>query len=246
MPPERWFSEDELGEMSRPTMDRAIEALEAGDTEAALSLCKAMRHEWRFLHDVMAESMLGLVTYIQQQEGDDGVAAAWEESLRRGWKRDTGKILERDRREIVEALAATWRAHSGSATGQNPGAFTITEDEEKFTFAMNPCGSGQRLWRNGAYKGEDPYGVTEKAHDWSYGREGFPLYCTHCAFMNELLPIRWYGMPLYPSRAPEDFDHDPCLWYWYKDAADIPDEYWRRYGLERGDGPGAIASPPGN
>ena len=165
--------------------------------------------------------------------GDDGVGEAWEESLRRGWKRDTGKILERDRREVVEALAATWRAHSTSGTGQNPGAFTITEDEEKFTFAMNPCGSGQRLWRNGAYEGEDPYGVTEEAHDWSYGREGFPLYCTHCAFMNELLPIRWYGLPLYPSRPPEDFDHDPCVWYWYKRAEDIPDEYWRRYGMER-------------
>jgi len=29
---ERWFSEEELGEMSRPTMDRAIEAIEAGDS----------------------------------------------------------------------------------------------------------------------------------------------------------------------------------------------------------------------
>lgn len=242
---ERWFSEVELDQMSQPTMDRAIVALEAGDTDTALSLCKAMRHEWRFLHDVMAESMLGLVTYIQQQEGDDGVARAWEESLRRGWKRDTGKIFERDRREIVEALAATWRAHSGSATGQNPGAFTIEEDEEKFTFAMNPCGSGQRLWRNGAYKGEDAYGVTEKAHDWSYGRKDFPLYCTHCAFMNELLPIRWYGMPLYPSRAPEDFDHDPCVWYWYKDPENIPDEYWQRYGMERAAAASAAELPPG-
>ena len=91
----RWFSEEELGQMSRPTMDRAIEALEAGDTETALELCRAMRHEWRFLHDVMAESMLGLVTYVQQKLGDEGVGEAWEESLRRGWKRDAGKILER-------------------------------------------------------------------------------------------------------------------------------------------------------
>ena len=41
--------------------------------------------------------------------------------------------------------------------------------------------------------------------------------------MNELLPIRWIGYPLYPSDPPEDFDHDPCTWYWYKDPADIPD-----------------------
>jgi len=233
MADERWFTDEELELMSQPTMDRAIAAIEAGDSELALELCKGMRHEWRFLHDLMAESMLGLVTYIQQQQGDDGVAAAWEETLKRGWQRDTGKILERDRRDVVEALAATWRAHSTSGKGENPGAFTVSEDEEKFTFAMNPCGSGQRLWRNGAYEGGQPYGVTEKAHDWSYGREGFPLYCTHCAFMNELLPIRWYGLPLYPSRPPEDYDHDPCVWYWYKRAEDIPEEYWRRYGMSR-------------
>src|SRR4051794_12574263 len=133
---ERWFTPDELGQMSRPTMDRAIEAIEAGDSELALELCRDMRHEWRFLHDLMAESMLGLVTYIQGKLGDDGVAGAWEESLRRGWKRDTGSILERDRRDVVEALAATWRAHSTSGKGENPGAFTISEDEEKFTFEM--------------------------------------------------------------------------------------------------------------
>src|SRR6201985_527535 len=99
--------------MSRPTMDRAIEALEANDTETALGLCKEMRHEWRFLHDVMAESMLRLVTFGQEKMGDDRGGAAWEEGRRRGWKRDTGKILERDRRDVVKALAASWRAHSG-------------------------------------------------------------------------------------------------------------------------------------
>ena len=53
----------------------------------------------------------------------------------------------------MRLLAATWRAHSCSGVGPNPGSFTITEDEEKVTFTMNPCGSGQRLVRNGAYEG---------------------------------------------------------------------------------------------
>ena len=122
----------------------------------------------------------------------------------------------------MHALAATWRAHSCSGTGPHPGAFTITEDDEKFTFEMNPCGSGQRLVRMGRYEGPNALGVTTAAHDWSYGREGFPLYCTHCSFMNESLPIRWIGYPLYPSDPPDDFGRDPCTWYWYKDPADIP------------------------
>jgi hypothetical protein len=229
----RWFEPDELREMARPTMDRAIEALDQGDVAAARELCNEMRHEWRFLHDLMAESMLGLVSFIQERFGEDCVADAWESSLLRGWKRDTEKIVYRDRREIVDALAATWRAHSGSGTGPSPGAFSIEEDDEKFTFLMNPCGSGQRLWLRRLYEGEGAYSVTQEAHDWSYERKGFPLYCTHCTFMNESLPIRWYGVPLYPSEPPTDFDHDPCIWYWYKNPADIPDKYWERSGARR-------------
>ena len=53
----------------------------------------------------------------------------------------------------MHALAARGvRTRAGHRA--NPGAFEIDEDEEKFTFRMTPCGSGQRLWRNGAYRGE--------------------------------------------------------------------------------------------
>jgi len=230
---ERWFTEEELAEMSRPTMDRAIEALDRGDLDEARSLCEAMKHEWRYLHDLMVEGIGGLITFVQERMGEDAVAEAWSCGQGRGWKRDVETIVGRDRKQIVHALAATWRAHSCSGTGPHPGAFTIIEDDEKFTFSMNPCGSGQRLVRMGRYEGPNALGVTKRAHDWSYGRENFPLYCTHCSFMNESLPIRWIGYPLYPSDPPDDYDRDPCTWYWYKDPADIPERHWRRYGLER-------------
>jgi hypothetical protein len=228
---ERWFSDDELGELSRPTMDRAIEALDRGDIDRARALCEEMKHEWRYLHDLMVEGVAGLISFVQERLGDEGVGEAWEFSQSRGWQRDVEKIAAADRRQIVYALAATWRAHSCSGTGPHPGAFTITEDDEKFTFRMDPCGSGQRLVRRGRYEDPDGFGVTRSAHDWSYGRAGFPLYCTHCSFMNELLPIRWIGYPIYPSDPPDDYDRDPCTWYWYKDPADIPERHWRRYGL---------------
>lgn len=228
---ERWFDPHELAELSRPTMDRAIEAIDSGSCDVAKKLCNDMRYEWRFLHDVMVELIAGLVTFVQRRVGENAVPEAWSEAMEHGWKRDTTRITKSDRREIVLALAASWRAHSTSGVGPNPGAFTIEEDAKKFIFRMNPCGSGQRLWRNGRYDGVSGFGLTSEAHDWSYGRKNFPLYCTHCAFMNELLPIKWYGLPLYPSNPPEDFDSDPCTWYWYKDPADIPELYWRRYGM---------------
>jgi hypothetical protein len=226
---ERWFSEDELASMARPTMERAIEALDAGDVEGARAACEAMKTEWGMLHDLMTESVLGLVTYIQGQLGDEGVAAAWEQSCEKGWRRHAEAIDSLPRKRVAELLAATWRAHSTSGTGEDPGAFTIHEDEEKLTFELHPCGSGGRLVRRGLYE-RNGYGKTTEAHDWSFHRKDMPLYCTHCAFMNESLPLKWSGYALYPLDPPEDYATDPCRWYWYKDPADIPERFAKRYG----------------
>ena len=195
---ERWFSDEELGEMSRPTMDRAIEAIEAGDLEQAKALCEAMKHEWRFLHDMMVDGIAASMTWVKEHCGEDAVGESQRWAMERYWKRSVHAIDARDRKDIVQLLAATWRAHSCSGTGPQPGAFTMEEE-----------------------------------HDWAYNRKGFPIYCTHCTFMNEMLPIQWVGYPVYPSHPPGDYDHDPCTWYWYKDPADIPDEHWERYGLAR-------------
>ncbi|HEX3510761.1 MAG TPA: hypothetical protein VHT27_06640, partial [Solirubrobacteraceae bacterium] len=64
---DRWFSEEELRELSRPMMDRAIEAIDAGEPERARELCAEMRHEWQMLHDLMAAGVLDLVSFIQQR-----------------------------------------------------------------------------------------------------------------------------------------------------------------------------------
>ena len=228
--PERWFSDQELAEMSRPTMERAIEAIDRGDPETAKRLCEEMKHEWRFLHDTMVDGIAASMTWVKENCGEEAVGESQRWAMERYWKHSVEAIDSRPRKEIVQLLAATWRAHSTSGVGPNPGAFEIEEDDEKLTFVMNPCGSGQRLWRNGAYEGPDGFGVTDEAHDWSYGRKGFPLYCTHCSFMNESLPIQWSGHPLYPSDPPEDYSTDPCTWYWYKRPEDIPERHWGRYG----------------
>jgi tRNA(Ile2) C34 agmatinyltransferase TiaS len=81
---ERWFSDEELQEMARPTMDRAIEALDRGDVETARALCEAMKHEWRSLHDLMVEGIAGLISFVQEKLGDDGVADAWRYGNERG------------------------------------------------------------------------------------------------------------------------------------------------------------------
>ena len=56
---DRWFSDEELSELARPTMDRAIEAMDAGDLATARALCDGMKYEWLMLHDLYAHGMAG-------------------------------------------------------------------------------------------------------------------------------------------------------------------------------------------
>src|SRR2546423_6663509 len=73
---DRWFSEPELEQLSRPTMDRALEALDRGDLDVVRRLCSEMKHEWQMLHDLMASGLLDLVSFIQQRLGGEGGAGA--------------------------------------------------------------------------------------------------------------------------------------------------------------------------
>ena len=119
---ERWFSDEDLREMSRPTMDRATEAIDRGDLDEAKRLCEAMKHESQFMHDLLVDGMAGLISFVHERLGDGGVEEAWTWSLERSWRRPVETIAASDRREIAKSLAATWRAHSTSGVGPHPGA----------------------------------------------------------------------------------------------------------------------------
>ena len=93
---ERWFSEEELAEMSRPTMERAIEAIDAGEPEQAKELCEAMKWESQFMHDLLVDGVAGLISFVKEKLGDDGVEEAWEYSLERCWRKPV-ETIDRDR-----------------------------------------------------------------------------------------------------------------------------------------------------
>ena len=78
MAEERWFSDEELAEMSRPTMDVAVEAIEAGDQDRAKELCEREKHESQFMHDMLVDGMAGLISFVKEKLGDEGVREAWE------------------------------------------------------------------------------------------------------------------------------------------------------------------------
>src|ERR1700737_3796613 len=105
---DRWFSERELSELSRPTMDRAVEAIDAGELDQARRLCTEMKHEWQMLHDLMAGGVLDLVSFIQQQLGDAGGAEAWRGSRGRAWVAGGAATTTRSSRSTVASSCACW------------------------------------------------------------------------------------------------------------------------------------------
>ena len=84
---DRWFTEAELRDMSRPTADRALEALDAGAHDEARALLRSLKGEWQMLHDLYAESTAALLTFIKDELGEDAIRRAHEVTMERTWRR---------------------------------------------------------------------------------------------------------------------------------------------------------------
>jgi hypothetical protein len=88
---DRWFSDEELQELSRPTMDRAIEAMDAGDLAKARALCEGMKYEWLTLHDLYTHGIAALLSFVKERLGEDAVADAQVDN-HGYWERQVEKI----------------------------------------------------------------------------------------------------------------------------------------------------------
>jgi hypothetical protein len=68
--------------------------------------------------------------------------------------------------------------------------FKLDEEEDRFVFRLDPCGSGGRLLRGQMWRDLFHYGAQPDArrltdvHPITFGRNDLPVYCTHCAAHN--------------------------------------------------------------
>ncbi|MBI2832743.1 MAG: hypothetical protein HYX79_10855 [Chloroflexi bacterium] len=103
------------------------------------------------------------------------------------------------------------------------GVFKVTEDEQKYIVAYDPCGSAGRIRR------KREVGLTRKAYPWTWNKAGVPYHCIHCALQFEIIPIDIRGYPIRITL----FDADPwkpCTHLFYKKPELIPEEYFTRVG----------------
>jgi len=227
MSSERIFSERELEEMGRPTLDLVLEAIDAGDKEKAKELAERMKKEFNFLHDGYFFWVTGLQTYIYKNYGIEAVEEAEREAHTIEAKVVFKPPEKTDIRSRVEHLANGLRGH------MQP--IKIVEDDTMISLTMQPCGSGERLIQMGGYDPEIGLSRVKEPHRITWGKEDFPLYCVHCPVMEALDientgqfgPVHIVADPIY---------HGACQFVFYKNPEDIPEEYYTRIGKTKPSG----------
>jgi hypothetical protein len=178
---QRLFSANELHALTKTKAQVALERVAAGGLDIA-ELIKDQQYDWGQWHDTLmvwseytfaGSTELGGMDYLQEclREGYDSGFSFLYTSM---------ESFPSDR-ERVDALAQNWHYHQGK--------FRIEEEDDRFVFVLDPCGSGGRMFREEMTKDRFHYGtdlapIVRDPHPLTFGRTDFPMYCTHCASGN--------------------------------------------------------------
>ncbi|MDR1088284.1 MAG: hypothetical protein LBL23_03315 [Coriobacteriales bacterium] len=221
---ERLWTDSQLAEMSKRTIDKLGEAAEAGDTEKVKELAQTMYDQFAHLHDGYMVWIAGLLTYIYERGGAGEVEAA----ERFAHDKEAHLVFlppeHTDVKHMVEAMAAGLQGHVYQH-------MTLTEDEEKVVLTNTPCGSGGRLIQMGGYEPEVGLARIKEPSDITFNTPDYPVYCVHCPLFN-MNAVDDTGDFLFLNNPPEK-DGSFCQFIFYKDPANIPEEYYLRVGRSK-------------
>ena len=211
----RIFTDAELEEMGRLTVDELQEAIEQGDKERAKKLARRMYREFQAMHDLYVDWISGTLSWVGRRFGDEVLDEALTQGME-SWLRALGSVYPKnDLRRSVELLARGLKGHLQP--------LKIEEDSEKITVTQIPCGSGGRLISRGTYGPPQNFLLVQKPQPMTWDRKDFPVYCAHCWFAN-FLPICWGETPPFFTLPSEKLGEEPCRYVFYKDPKFIPEE----------------------
>ncbi|MEW6667214.1 MAG: hypothetical protein AB1512_18580 [Thermodesulfobacteriota bacterium] len=225
MAEKRLFTEDELEGMTKTGLEQILDAVKAGDPDKAEEVIRRVHKEYQATHDLYRDWITALLSFVGRKYGDEVLQEAYVESFTPALKPLMERMLKQGiSRETVEGIAAALRGHFGAY-------LKIEEDDEKFTFTM-PCPTGGSLVKEGRYDPPFNFLRIEKPQPMTYDRPDFPVYCAHCTFQ-DILPIDWFGRPLWLMDPADAIGKEPCRRYVYKNAEDIPERFYRRLGKKK-------------
>lgn len=212
---ERLFAGGEdLRRATLPRCSLALAKLRSGRLEGMSGLLKDHHRHWRPLHDFLNLWVTLLESAMLRRYGVEYVSDLVFRTYITMWQGAYKLYGGVDDRTTLRLLAQTWHYHQAS--------FRVEEEEDRFKFTLDPCGSGGRLFRADMGEESPRYGdglsLAESPHVCTFYRKGFPIYCTHCALSNL---DQFQGRPrifVVDGHAMKD-PESPCIQYLYKKHA---------------------------
>jgi hypothetical protein len=192
----RLLRQDVWENLGRPTQEQVCDAIDEGRLEEAKLLARYMVPENKALHDFFCDLIWNILSEVANRHGEEEMADILKKSqetwmMKRTWKGFLTLPVE----ERVQITAEIMRSHRCGP--KQDGTIQVTEDEDRYSIIMDPCGSGGRMRRGDPFERTPsrlgpPYnfGATKAARNWNWNKKGVGYYCIHCVF-NEILPMEW-------------------------------------------------------
>lgn len=224
----------------------ATVACGAHDGAAALAHLADLKETWRQIQDRDVDHLYALLNDAAKRWGEPTVGEFWDAIIgplfaTRYAKFDTRQNEWAD--SLWTNVYLAFEAMRGHLVGPDrDGTMGFEEDEQRYTWRFDPCGSGGRAMRGDAIEGSPPrmeppfeFGVTQDEYDFAWNKKGVCYYCVNCCVVMQLMPIDQFGYPVrvvepptYPSER-----EVKCTWHVYKDPVDVPERYYQEVGREK-------------
>jgi hypothetical protein len=212
----------------------------------AFALLKDYKETWRLVQDRDVDHLYGLINEIVVRYGESALGKMWDFIIGPLFKIRYAKF-DIDQFPWEESLKTNvylaFEAMRGHLVGPGrTGNMEFEEDENRYTFRFDPCGSGARILRGDEIEGSAPrtdppygWGVTKEKHDFAWNKKGICYYCSNCCAVMQLKPIDAFGYPVrvveppsYPSETAKK-----CTWHIYKDPKQTPDRFYEDVGRKK-------------
>ena len=212
----------------------------------ALKLLGDFKETWRMIQDRDVDHFYGLLNEIVKRFGESALSELWDFVIGPLFKMRYAKF-DIDNVAWEESLKTNvylcFESMRGHLVGpERLGNMEFEEDETRYTFRFDPCGSGMRILRGDAIEKTPPrtdppygWGVTKEKHDFAWNKEGICYYCSNCCIVQVTKAIDAFGYPVrvvepptYPSAT-----HKKCTFHIYKNPKDVPDTFYQEVGREK-------------
>lgn len=198
-----------------------------------------IRTSWRDLHDDGLDRVGALLAAVLDRFGDDAVHQLFLDAEKGNFARRYAQfdVSHRDWEECLGPLLYITfeggRAHLSGA--QRLGDMDFWEEDDRWAWRWNPCGSCGILMQGDATSGAPPrtsppyaWGVLRGPHDWAWGKADVTPYAVHSFVKLAEVAISELGYPLRVVDCPttRDDQSTPCQRYVYKTLDAVPDRIY--------------------